>query len=98
MLVTLYRKYYLTKNIEFVAERLAVLISNPKHDLYNTLGLEASDIVMVSVLESPGIFDQVIVNINIIITVGSVVVIIAVVILIFRARGGGQIQGDWSYG
>ncbi|MCK5238450.1 MAG: hypothetical protein KAR33_02810 [Candidatus Thorarchaeota archaeon] len=63
-------------------------------------GLYAEDNVLVIVtdLGSLGGLLSFFMSISGIVTLGSVAVIFVIVILIFRARGAGQIPGDWEYG
>ena len=64
----------------------------------NTLGMTATDTVMVTVLEPGGVLDPLIVNLSLFITIGSIGVIVVIVILIIRAKSTSEVQVDFSFG
>ncbi|MDF1540603.1 MAG: ABC transporter substrate-binding protein [Candidatus Thorarchaeota archaeon] len=63
-----------------------------------TLSLEASDTVLVRVVEQSGLVDILLLNLNLIVTIGSISVIIVIVVLIFRTRSAAPPSFDFSYG
>ncbi len=54
----------------------------------DTWGQQASDAVVAKVLNAPGFIDQIPLNLNYIITIGSIIVIVVFVVLIYRSKNG----------